>query len=188
MSNYTSKHSADNSRGSKNSDVKKKQKILIVVILCVLAVIIAAALILIFVPGAESGVTRLFGGNSGYVPETQDGTTIISGYYENGVLPTSGSRHDIDVIYGGGANADELLGTWDIDGNTIYKFDGRGRGIMLTGVDNYTFLYSAENGKLAIDMDSDGGVDREYNYTISGNKLTLDGGGYHFEFTKTSDQ
>ncbi|MBQ3266169.1 MAG: hypothetical protein IJH07_10380 [Ruminococcus sp.] len=188
MSNYTPKHPSSGASRAKQSDGdKKKQKVLIIVILAVLAIIIAAALIFIFVPGAESGVGKLFGGSGGYVPETQDGTTIISPYYENGILPTSGERHDIEIIYGGGTNADELLGTWDLDGNTIYKFDGQGRGIMLTGVDNYTFIYSAQNGKLGIDMDSDGSVDREYSYTITGDKLTLDGAGYHFEFSKTTD-
>ena len=83
MSNYTSKHSVDKTRSGKSADAKKK-KVLIIVIVAVLAVIIAAALIFIFVPGAESGVAGIFGGKPAYVPETQDGTTIISPYYENG--------------------------------------------------------------------------------------------------------
>ena len=186
MSKYTPKHpSSGASDAAKADGDNKKQKILVIVILAVLAVIIVVGLIFIFVPGAGSGGGKADGG---YVPETQDGTTIITPYYDNGILPTSGSRHDVAVIDGGGSSADELTGTWDLDGTTIYLFDGQGRGVMLTGVDNYTFLYSAQDGKLCVDMDFDGGTDREYAYSISDDRLTLDGDGYHFEFTKTVEQ
>lgn len=185
---YSPKHpSADASNAKKASpaDPKKKQKTVLAVVLGILALVIVAALIFIFVPGAESGIGNLFSGNkSQYVPETQDGTTIISQYYQNGVLPTSGSRHDVEVISGGGKNASEVEGVWDLDGNTIYEFDGRGRGIMLTSVDNYTFVYSAENGELLIDMDIDGAIDTRYTYTLSGDTLTLSRGGSEFKFTK----
>lgn len=184
MSNYSPKHPDAGSNGAKKSGSSKATKGLVIAILAVLAVIIAAALIFIFVPGAENGISSLFGG-SGYVPETQGETTIISIYYKDGVLPTSGSRHDVDVINGGGASAAELEGSWRLDQVTVYEFDGQGRGIMLTAVDNYTFLYSAENGKLAIDYDSDGGADRLYNYVINGDKLTLTLDDQKFEFTKT---
>ena len=197
MSNYSPKHPSsggsrakqpDSSRAKQSDGDKKKQKILIVAILVVLAVIVAAALIFIFVPGAESGLGGIFKGNSGYVPETQDGTTIISKYYENGILPTTGSRHDVTVINGGGRDAGELEGSWALDDVTIYEFDGKGRGIMLTAVDNYTFLYSAENGKVAIDYDGDGGTDREYTYTIDGDHMTFTLGDAKYVFTKKEQQ
>lgn len=185
---YSPKHPSAGSRAKSASSEKNKKtnRILIIVILIVLALIIAAAFILAFVPGAESGIAGIFSGTKNeYVPETQDGTTIISQYYENGVLPTSGDRHDVTVINGGGASASEVEGIWDLDGNTIYEFDGRGRGIMLTAVDNYTFVYSAENGELIVDFDIDDAMDARFSYTVSGDTLTMSRGGQNYVFTKS---
>ena len=55
---------------------------------------------------------------------------------------------------------------------------------MLTGVDNYTFVYSAENGKLGIDMDTAKGSDFEYDYSVSGDTLTMTRDGNTFTLTK----
>lgn len=186
MSNYTPKRSVSGSAKTQKSDGDKKKKGLIIAILAVLVVIIIAAMIIVFVPGAESGISNLLTGKSGaYVPETQGETTIITPYYEDGILPTTGSRHDITVISGGGSDAAQVTGAWKLDDVTKYMFDGKGRGIMLTAVDNYTFLYSAQDGKLAIDFDSDGGSDRIYDYVVDGDKLTLTYGDQRFEFKKT---
>ena len=187
MSNYTSKHSVDKTRSGKSADAMKK-KVLIIVIVAVLAVIIAATLIFIFVPGAESGVSGFFGGKPAYVPETQDGTTIISPYYQNGILPSAADRHDVDVIKGGGANGSDLLGRWQMGDHDAYLFDGQGRGIILTGVDNYTFTYSAENGKLRIDYDGQNGSDFEYDYTLNGDKMTWTRGGKTYDLTKVAEE
>ena len=185
---YSPKHpsaDASNAKKAAPADPKKKQKTVLAVVLGILALVIVAALIFIFVPGAESGIGKLFSGNkSQYVPETQNGTTIISQYYQNGILPTSGNRHDVEVISGGGKNVSELEGIWDLDGNTIYEFDGRGRGIMLTSVDNYTFVYSAENGELIVDFDIDDAMDARFTYTLGGDTLTLSRGGQEYRFTK----
>ncbi|MBQ9679574.1 MAG: hypothetical protein IJV48_02690 [Ruminococcus sp.] len=183
---YSPKHpSTSGSRAKPRSSADKKTKqILIAVILIVLALIIVAALVFIFVPGAESGVSNLFTGKTEFVPETEGETTIISQYYDDGMLPTSGSRHDVTVIYGGGAAASELEGKWSFDGNTIYMFNGKGRGIMLTAIDNYTFMYSAEGGKLIVDFDIDDAMDSEYTYTLSGEKLIMTRGGVDYEFDK----
>ena len=131
-----------------------------------------------------------------YVPEYQKETTIISEYYqedENGrILPTAADKHDIQIIEGGGENADEMLGKWtDEYEATTYIFDGIDRGILLTGekdkVDNrYTFTYSAQDGKLRIDIDSIDGDDFEYAYSISGDKLVLTRGGQTYNFTKVA--
>ena len=199
MSNYSPKHPSRDSESSRSGSHtasrakssggdKKKQKILIIAIIAVLVIVIVAALVLIFIPGAESGFGKIFSGTDSYVPETQNGTTIISQYYQNGVLPTSGDRHDVNVINGGGRNASDLEGKWSLDDVTIYEFDGLGRGIMLTGVDNYTFLYSAEDGKLCIDYDIDGGTDKEYDYTIDGDTLTPTSGSKTYVFTKEEIQ
>lgn len=167
---------------------QKKKKGLIIAIVSVLVVVILIALVFIFAPSDGSflgirGSGVLTGGN-GYVPETQDGTTNISPYYQDGILPTAADRHDIHLIEGGGADAGELYGKWELDQATTYMFDGQGRGIMLTGVDNYTFNYSAENGKLGIDFDTINGSDFEYDYTVSGDKLTMTRGSSTFNLTR----
>ena len=175
---------------------KKKKKALIIAIVVILVLIIAVSLLFVFAPndGSFMGIRGAGvlnnGQNSGspYQAETQDGTTNITPYYKNGVLPTSSDRHDIALAPNGGANASELLGTWRLDQGTTYMFDGRGRGIMLTGVDNYTFIYSAENGKLGIDMDTSVGNDFEYDYSVSGDTLTMTRDGRSFTLTKTADQ
>ena len=191
MSNYTSKHSAGKGKADRS---KKTQKVLIIVIIAVLAVIIAAALIFIFVPGAESGIGNLFSGNKGYVPETQDGTTNLSPYYQNGILPTSADRHDITVIKGGGANGADFYGKWKMNDHDTYIFDGEGRGIFLAinkngGIDaQFTFLYSAENGKLGIDYDGANGADYEYDYTIDGANMTWIRSGNTYTLEKVADE
>lgn len=135
------------------TDEKKKQQITIVVIVAVLAVIAIVALVFILKPSG--------------------GGTSSSPLYPDGVIPTSGSRHDVSVLPDGGADAGELGGKWRIDKNTVYEFDGYGRGILHTAVDDYSFAYSAEDGHLNIDFDTDKGNDRDYKYTVEGETLTI---------------
>lgn len=183
------------------ADEKKKKKTLTIAIVSVLGVVILVSLLFIFAPADGSflgihGAGILSGGKdsgwgSEYTNETQNGTTNISPYYDNGVLPTAADRHDITLIANGGANASDLYGTWVAAQGTTYIFDGQGKGVMLTGKDNsdtFTFNYSAENGKLGIDMDTIAGYDYEYDYTISGDTLTMNRDGYSFTLTKSADQ
>ena len=126
---------------------------------------------------------------SEYVPQYQKTTTNISSYYEKDesgrILPTAADRHDITVIEGGGANVSDVYGEWAVDQNTTYVFDGMGRGIVLTGAGNYTFVYSAQDGKLRIDNDVQNGDDVEYSYTIDGDKMYWErGNGQKFTLTK----
>lgn len=184
------RRSADNMTAAE----KKKKKTLTIAIVTILGLVIVVSLLFIFAPADGSflgirGAGVLTGGNNktGLSDQavTQDGTTNITPYYKNGVLPTAADRHDISLIPNGGANASELLGTWKLDQGTTYVFDGKGKGIMLTGVDNYTFNYSAEQGKLGIDMDTAAGSDFEYDYSVSGDTLTMTRDGKTFTLTKT---
>lgn len=179
---YTPKRS----NNTKTDKPRDKKKIAIISIIAVLAVVVIVILIFALKPAADPGVS--VNSNKSYVPETQSETTFITKYYDNGVLPTSGERHDITIIYGGGANASDVEGSWSLDDVTVYEFDGQGRGIMLTAVDNYTFLYSAENGKLGIDLDTDGGNDFEYTYSVNGDTLTMTRGGKTYTLTKQAPQ
>lgn len=164
----------------------KKQKGLVIAIVAVLVVIVVVALTFILAPsdGSFLGIPGAGVIPNQYVPETQSETTILTQYYHDGILPTSGSRHDIDVINGGGANASDLLGSWRLDKITVYMFDGAGRGMMLTDVDNYSFMYSAQDGKLDIDFDVDKGNDFEYDYSLDGDTLTITRNEQTFVLTK----
>ena len=90
------------------------------------------------------------------------------------------------TVESGGTPASELEGIWKLDDITAYEFDGHDRGVMLTAVDNYTFAYTAQDGKLNIDFDYEGATDSEYTYTINGDKLTMSRNGKDYELTKSN--
>lgn len=174
-----------NQTTGKKSDVtteeRKKMKIMTIVILAVLGVVIVVSLFFIIsaIKG-NNGDGNVVLENTGMVEEgnsdseVQSSTTNIAQYYENGVEPTSGDRHDITLAAeNGGANASQISGTWVLDQDTSYIFDKKGRGVMLINNEPHTFTYSAQRGKLAIDMDADDAADYEYDYTFAGNTLTM---------------
>lgn len=155
--------------GDKSVDEQKKQKITVIALIAMIVIVIGVVLLVVFRP---------FGGASG------SNTDATSPLYPGGVIPTSGARHDVDIASNGGADAMELSGKWRLDQNTMYEFDGYGRGLLHTGVDNYSFAYSAQDGLLAIDFDTDNGRDSEYTYVIDGDSMTLTRGSATYDFTK----
>lgn len=101
---------------------------------------------------------------------------------------TRGTRHDVSVISGGGKDVAAVTGTWYYDTVTIYSFDGKGRGSMSTAVGSYPFSYSAQDGVLDIDFDTDRAEDGEYTYTVSPGTLIMTRNGIVYEFhTKSSE-
>ena len=113
--------------------------------------------------------------------------------YSGGEIPTSGSRHDVTLETDGGADAMAVIGNWHLDKGTAYSFDGYGRGVMITPVENYTFAYSAQNGHLIIDFDVDNGMDSDYTYVIGVDNLgkdilTLKRDDKEYKFTKEEQQ
>lgn len=189
---YSPKH---NDKGNAPApEQKKKQKTLIFILLGALAVIIVVALIFFFRSfnsGSSQGeIGSITNDSDGYVPETQDGTTNISIYYEDGIVPTTGSVHNVTIIEGGGANVRDVEGKWNLDDNTYLQFDGQGKGFMHVANDkeHLHFRYSAENGVLAIDMDSDASLDKEYHYELDGDSLTLtNSDGQVYNLTKVDE-
>lgn len=91
--------------------------------------------------------------------------------------------------FGGGTDA--LKGTWDLDGVTVYEFDGKGAGSLNLPSNSYAFTYEIKNGTLSIDFESEAARDKTYTFTADKNKLTLtDGEGTDsktFELTKQKD-
>ncbi len=85
-------------------------------------------------------------------------------------------------------STDALKGTWDLDGVTAYRFDGKGAGSLNLPSSSYAFTYEIKDGTLAIDFESEAAQDKTYTFTAYKNKLTLtDIGGAEakaFELTK----
>ena len=68
---------------------------------------------------------------------------------------------------------DKLEGLWDIDGNTKYEFDGKGKGKLIVPMNEYKFTYIIKNNILSIDFENENSEDTDYEYTISDNQLEI---------------
>lgn len=68
---------------------------------------------------------------------------------------------------------DSLRGRWDLDGVTVYRFDGRGGGSLELPENSYPFSYKIGEGGLEIDFESENARDVTYAFTVEGKKLTL---------------
>ncbi len=165
---YSPKHdsSADRAVKKASPDAKKKQNIGLIALVAVLAVVVIVVVALLVRP---------------------DNSVKSSPLYPDGVLPTSGNRHDVQLAPNGGKDAMEVNGLWRLDKVTLYEFDGYGRGILHTGVDDYSFAYSAENGFVEIDFDTDNGRDSEYSYVLDGDTMTFTRGDSSYTLTKEID-
>lgn len=89
---------------------------------------------------------------------------------------------------------DVLKGTWDMDGTTVYQFDGKGEGAMILPSNTYTFKYTIneEEKTVSIDFEDEKATDYTYSYTIDKDSLTLYGNvgkeSFEYVFTKTKDK
>lgn len=70
---------------------------------------------------------------------------------------------------------DKLFGTWTTDGITIYKFNGKGEGSLVTSLSRYEFNYKIKKNKLYIDFLSDKAKDANYEFSIDEDKLIVNG-------------
>lgn len=68
---------------------------------------------------------------------------------------------------------DELYGTWDLDNNTKYSFDGKGSGKLILFADNYEFSYLIKDDILSIDFSTSSAKDSKYKYSLKGDTLVL---------------
>lgn len=73
---------------------------------------------------------------------------------------------------------DGFKGIWDLDGTTMYEFNGSGKGAMLLPSNEYMFTYTVdeENKTISIDFASEKANDYTYTYELLRNKLILSGG------------
>lgn len=72
-----------------------------------------------------------------------------------------------------GGQSDQLQGKWDLDGTTIYAFDGKGGGAMEVTGSKYEFHYQIQDTTVSIDFDQPQALDRTYTFNVHENTLTL---------------
>ena len=92
-----------------------------------------------------------------------------------------------DVLNG----TDVLSGTWDLDGITVYQFDGKGNGALKLPDNTYSFTYKMKDNSLSIDFESESARDITYTFTVENEKLLLvsteKDKEITYELTKTND-
>ena len=73
-------------------------------------------------------------------------------------------------------SGDALKGTWDLDGVTVYQFDGNGHGSLNLPSNTYPFTYEIKDNELHIDFESDAARDADYTFSVKNGVLTMTGG------------
>lgn len=73
-----------------------------------------------------------------------------------------------------------IVGTWDYDTVTVYRFDKNGKGALELPNGSYEFSYNIDEDKLIIDFISESASDSTYTFYINNDALTLisDGNSY----------
>lgn len=96
------------------------------------------------------------------------------------------------IVKGCSGATDALAGTWDLDSNTTYEFDGKGSGAMLLTIADYDFTYEIKDNQLYIDFVNESAHDATYEFSVKGDTLILIGGegtiGGTYELTKVHDK
>lgn len=84
------------------------------------------------------------------------------------------------ILIGGGIFAftrinktDKLAGLWNVDGNTKYEFDGKGKGKIIVPNSEFEFTYKIEDNVVSIDFKSKDSTDTKYEFKISKDNLEL---------------
>ena len=73
-----------------------------------------------------------------------------------------------------GGRTDALYGKWDLDGTTVYVFDGKGSGALELPQSRYEFRYEIKDGTVSIDFADDKVRDVSYEFTVGSDELTLE--------------
>ena len=77
-----------------------------------------------------------------------------------------------------------IVGTWDYDTVTVYRFDKGGKGALELPNVSYEFSYNIDGDKLTIDFESDSASDSTYTFYINDDALTLIGDGSSYVLKK----
>lgn len=82
----------------------------------------------------------------------------------------------IFLIVGPGKQNNALIGTWKYDQYTEYEFYDNGKGCLCVDDVHYEYEYKISGDKLTLDFTEDVVRDCEYTFTVENNNLTLVGG------------
>lgn len=66
-----------------------------------------------------------------------------------------------------------IIGTWDYDTVTVYRFDKGGKGALELLNSSYEFSYKIDGDRLTIDFVSESATNSTYIFEVSDNKLNL---------------
>jgi len=77
-----------------------------------------------------------------------------------------------------------IVGTWDYDTVTVYRFDKGGKGALELPNGSYEFSYNIDGDKLTIDFISESATDSTYTFYINDDALTLIGDGSSYVLKK----
>lgn len=66
-----------------------------------------------------------------------------------------------------------IVGTWDYDTVTVYRFDKNGKGALELPNGIYAFTYKTDGEKLSVDFENESATDSTYTYTVTEDTLTL---------------
>ena len=67
----------------------------------------------------------------------------------------------------------QVMGLWDVDGNTQYEFAKNGSGKIIVPLKEIKFTYVIRNNVLSIDFEDEKSIDTEYEFKITNNVLEL---------------
>ena len=73
-----------------------------------------------------------------------------------------------------GGQSDQLQGRWDLDGTTVYVFDGKGSGALELPGAKYEFRYKIRENTVSLDFSDDKVRDISYEFTVDADKLTIE--------------
>ena len=66
-----------------------------------------------------------------------------------------------------------IVGIWDYDSVTVYRFDKGGKGALELPNGIYAFTYKTDGEKLSVDFENESATDSTYTYTVTEDTLTL---------------
>ena len=81
------------------------------------------------------------------------------------------------IIFCFSGRKDALAGIWNLDGTTVYQFDGKGEGAMILPGNTYSFVYTMNEDEkmVSIDFKDENATDDTYSYRLEDDILTLYG-------------
>ena len=69
--------------------------------------------------------------------------------------------------------SNDLVGLWDIDGNTKYEFIDKGKGKLIVPNSEYKFTYTIKDNILSIDFENENSIDSDFEYKLDKDTLEI---------------